>query len=124
MDKLEEMVNNLKIEAIQTDGHKCRFGHFYHSIQVRHPDIKLEWEQIDIKHDTLHKKAGEVIIAIENEDYSKSRLAYEEALKILHDITNIFEIIMEKVDSLTDSNEEVFDLNDIEMSNKIVQIEM
>ena len=65
IETLKKMVQEQQVIPIQTNGHKCKFGHFYHSIEISHPDIKNDWEKIDSIHNNLHNLAHDIINAIE-----------------------------------------------------------
>jgi methyl-accepting chemotaxis protein len=64
LDKLTNMVNTMEIVPIQTDSKKCAFGHFYHSFEIKHPDLKEEWKAIDKLHMSFHQTGTKVISAI------------------------------------------------------------
>jgi len=120
MERLYEMSSQMRSMPIQADGHKCRFGHFYHSIEVHHPAIKKEWDAIDALHNELHNKAYTVIEAIEEKNELKSRKAYDEAYNLSNQIQNYFKVILAQVAELSSSGEELFSIH--EHGVKLVQI--
>lgn len=122
MDRLHEMTKHMQSMPIQADGHKCRFGHFYHSIEVHHPAIKKDWDAINERHNTLHQKAYIVIEAIEEGNETKARRAYDEAYDLSRQLLEIFEGILKQVENLSSSGEQLFSIND--HTTKLVQLKI
>jgi hypothetical protein len=122
MDKLHEMSSEMALKPIQSDGHKCRFGHFYHSIEVKHSAIRDDWNAIDALHDTLHMKAHDVIDAIEAHDDLRARAAYDEAERLSDQIQAIFAKIIKQVEILSKSGEALFETTIGQNDVKLVQI--
>ncbi len=123
MDKLYQMSSEMALKPIQSDGHKCRFGHFYHSIEVNHSAIREDWEAIDVLHDTLHMKAHDVIKAIEEKDDLRARAAYDEAERLSDQIQSIFSKVINQVETLSQRGEALFDISISQNNVKLVQIE-
>lgn len=121
--KLESMASEMTIQPIQTNGHKCRFGHFYHAISIKHEAIRDDWDSIDAVHNALHATAEVVISAVNEGDRSKATSAYEEATVLSNQIQNIFETIVEKIDRLSLSGQEVFEVDDKAHTVNLVQIQ-
>lgn len=67
---LESMVTDQKVKPIQLNSQKCAFGHFYHSIEVVHPEMKKPWKEIDALHNEFHAIGEKVQNAIGLGDYS------------------------------------------------------
>ncbi len=123
MNRLHEMSSSMTVKPIQANGHKCRFGHFYHSIEVKHHEIRGDWESIDKIHDALHAKADDVIHAIESGNELKAVSAYDEAEALSNQIQNIFQVILKKVDKLSLSGQEIFEVHVQNQHVNLVQIE-
>lgn len=113
VEKLREIVDKQDIVPIQTDGHKCAFGHFYTSIDITHPIIRDEWHAIDDTHMKLHAKAHSVIEAIEQEDMSKASQAFHEADQMSRTIIRTMQSIIEKIKSMDREKQSVFEIPQI-----------
>lgn len=72
INNLENMVENMEITPIQTDGDKCAFGHYYNSIVVNNPKIIEIWESIDSTHQEFHNLGDDVINAIKVRDKDRA----------------------------------------------------
>lgn len=97
VDTLKKMVQEQQIMPIQTNGHKCKFGHFYHSIKISHPDIKEDWEKIDSLHSKLHKFAQDVIDSIEQKNKIQCMNVLGNAEELSNHIIKIINSILDKV---------------------------
>jgi methyl-accepting chemotaxis protein len=92
---LETMVDKMKIQPLQTDGHKCGLGHFYQAVTPKDEHIKMVWDKIDSIHLELHQighvainkiKSGDKIEAINN--VKKADGLSLDVIKMLNDIKN------------------------------------
>lgn len=108
IEKLREIVDKQNIVPIQKDGHKCAFGHFYTSIDIKHPLIRDEWNSIDDVHMKLHAKAHNVIHAIEQENMSKASQEFREAENMSHVIIQKMKSIINKVQTMDREHDSVF----------------
>ncbi|WP_053985569.1 methyl-accepting chemotaxis protein [Niameybacter massiliensis] len=108
--KLEQMVINGQTKAIQTDGMKCAFGHFYHGIEVEHPLIKKEWESIDAVHQSLHKHGHSIMECIEQHNIDKAKELFEKTKEESYIIVNRLKEIKEKSYQLSQQDERIFEL--------------
>lgn len=104
MKKLQQIVEEKKSIPIQHNGMKCKFGHFYNSMKVTHPDIIEDWESINEVHLKLHSKAEIIINALEahsDEDiykvFNEAKLLSEEVIGKLTSIEEKVMAIDEKV---------------------------
>ena len=61
---LADMVHNMKIQPIQTNDHKCGFGHFYYAMTPTHQMILPLWKEIESYHHSFHKIGDTVINSI------------------------------------------------------------
>lgn len=122
VERLESMATEMTLKPIQTDGHKCRFGHFYHAIKINHEAIRDDWSSIDAIHNELHAKAHVVIKAVNAGDRLKAASVYEEARVLSNQIQGIFEVILEKIDRLSLSGQEIFEVDDRSQTVNLVQI--
>lgn len=109
VDKLETIVESKKTAPIQSNGHKCKFGHFYHSIKVEHPKIKKLWEEIDKIHQELHLLSEDAITCIERNDFECANKVLKNAKQDSKTIIEIIEKIIKVVEEMQLKNENIFD---------------
>lgn len=79
MKNLQRIVEESKSYPIQTDSKRCAFGHFYHSIDITHPDISKEWKAIDGAHHDLHNMGDKIISKITTKDLIEVNALYLQA---------------------------------------------
>lgn len=93
IEKLKDMLENMLIEPIQTDGNRCAFGHFYKAIDIDNSFIKDEWLKIDDIHHRVHNlgdlflenvKKGDKIAASKN--YKDAENTSKEMISVLNKI--------------------------------------
>lgn len=65
LKNLARIVGEMEVYPIQTDSRRCGFGHFYHSLDITHPDITADWRAIDIVHEKFHSTGAAVLAAVE-----------------------------------------------------------
>ena len=73
MINLKRIVDEMKTYPIQTNSKRCAFGHFYHSINITHPDIVKEWTAIDKVHHELHSMGTKIVDAVNMNNSSTSK---------------------------------------------------
>lgn len=99
--KLEEMVNNMEVLPIQTDGNRCAFGHYYNSIVVNNLKIKDIWQSIDDIHHKFHDLGDGVINAIKAKDRNGALTHFKEAKEKSQEMTTI----LNKIKSILSTDE-------------------
>ncbi len=55
------IVDEMMVYPIQTDSKRCAFGHFYHALDITHPELVADWAAIDVAHEALHSLGGRVV---------------------------------------------------------------
>ena len=96
LENLRKIVNEMRIYPLQTNGHKCAFGHFYNSIQGTHPSILKEWKDIDTIHRKFHGLGEKALKAVKNNNKHEVQKYYEAAEKVSKGIfISIDKIILE-----------------------------
>lgn len=88
---LKTMIDDHMIKPIQLNSTKCAFGHFYHSIDVIHPQMLAPWKRIDELHQYFHSLGHQVQNAIGLNDYSGMD-------KLLQDVDNTSKEMFEQLD--------------------------
>lgn len=91
---------NASIEAARA-GESEKISH--NSINVSHPMIKKEWDEIDESHMSLHKKAHEIIKVIEQGKQENAHKIFNEARQLSDKVISKLNIISEKL-KLIDEN--------------------
>lgn len=82
IEELSEMVNNMELRAIQTNGKKCVFGHFYYVVKLKHPDIVADYKAIGDLHLKFHEQGKKAVEAIEAHNEQGARDALQAAIDI------------------------------------------
>ena len=86
MKNLKRIVDEMKTYPIQTNSKRCAFGHFYHAINITHPDIAKEWAAIDGVHQELHNMGIKVIDAVNRNNLAQANDLYLQAKKLSEEI--------------------------------------
>jgi len=81
--KLEHMIDTGKPEPLQTNDHRCAFGHFYYAVQPKNPEILAVWKEIRDQHKEFHANGDKAIAALKNGNADTAR----EYLKRSEDIS-------------------------------------
>ncbi len=77
MDDLEQIVAGKDFVTVQTDPHKCSFGHMYDTIHPKNERVLPLWNEIDVVHRKFHEHAADVVAAMKegNQRRGKDKLA-------------------------------------------------
>lgn len=78
-DKLGEMVEQMELAPLQTNGERCAFGHFYHAFQIRNSRLLSLWGEIGDEHKRFHAIGNDVMEAIRQGDEGRAREFNERA---------------------------------------------
>lgn len=105
---LETMVDKMEIQPLQTDGHKCGFGHFYESVTPKDENIKSVWDKIDSVHLELHKIGHVVIDKIKSKDRSAAANNCKRAKELSLDIIKMLNDIKNQANRLNNNGKSVF----------------
>lgn len=108
VNTLEDMAQNLQVKPIQTDGHKCGFGHFYHSVIPSFESVRKMWDEIDSYHLSLHDIGSVVIESIRLKDKDKSLKQVTKAKELSSIIISIMEEIKKETNKLSKEQQSVF----------------
>ena len=82
VEKLSRIMDSRSIVPFQVDDTRCRFGHFYHSVQPSVPEFKAIWAEIGNKHKKLHQLGAKVISAMFDDDYALAKETYHEVVSL------------------------------------------
>lgn len=108
VETVSEMAFAMKITPIQTDEHKCGFGHFYFAVRPSAPRLSKLWDDIDTYHHTLHQKGEEIIQYINENSRERAVYAAKGARDLSKNIISIFERIIQEVQDMNRTGEAVF----------------
>lgn len=108
VNQFSQMVEQQTIIPLQSDGHKCKFGHFYHIVEVKHPELRNEWQQIDSIHNELHRQVHVVTEQILNKDNENAHKTVEHAILLSKQIIGLMEQIIQRSEKLTKHGESIF----------------
>ncbi|MGF7060397.1 methyl-accepting chemotaxis protein [Brassicibacter mesophilus] len=104
---LSNMVNNMKVSPLQTDGHRCAFGHFYHSVKPQHAEILEVWNSVDSYHEELHRIGSIVIDLIKKNDQREAKIYVDKAKEISETIISMFSQMIDIAIKLNEKGEYV-----------------
>ncbi len=90
MENLKSMAERMELIPIQTDEHKCGFGHFYYAVKPSSEKLIGPWEEVESLHHDLHKKGEAVIDSIGQGDSDRALQCTNEADEISKVIINEF----------------------------------
>lgn len=107
--KVKTMVDEMKLAPIQTDSHKCAFGHFYHAIEIEIPILADEWKQIDEIHDQFHSLGDRLIDAIKEKNLNEAKSLYARADTLSQSMLGLLQRIDEKITKLTAEGTRIFE---------------
>ncbi len=71
-DKLGEMVEQMELAPLQTNGERCAFGHFYYAFQIRNGRLLSLWREIGDEHKSFHAMGTDVMEAIRQGDRERA----------------------------------------------------
>lgn len=107
-DKLKQMAENMEIMPIQTDSHKCAFGHFYHALNIDNPAIIAKWKKIDELHHRVHSYGDGVIAKIKANDRDGAMKIYREAEGVSMELRSLLADVEKDVTAMTSKGIRVF----------------
>lgn len=107
-DKLKQMAENMEVLPIQTDSHKCAFGHFYHALNIDNPEIITKWKKIDELHHKVHSNGDIVIQKIKAGDRAGAMNIYNETEKVSMELRALLADVQKDVDAMTSKGIKVF----------------
>jgi len=108
VNNLKSMAEGMKVRPLQVDGHKCGFGHFYHSVKPVNDEVLKVWKEIDEIHEKLHGTGTVVINDINKKDGEAALINSREAEALSKIIISKFNLIKEITERLTKENKTVF----------------
>lgn len=93
VEKLGTIIDSQTIIPFQVDDTKCRFGHFYYSVDPPEPRMKAIWNDIGTKHKELHQLGTKVISAMFDDDIAQAQSIYQDAVRLSDELIAQLEYI-------------------------------
>lgn len=106
---LTEMSKTMRLKAIQIDGTRCGFGHFYNAVVPVHPSVKEPWLKIDPIHRNLHRLGNEANQAIRSLKSNEAIRISDEASKMSLQILKLLDDVIQATEDLSRAGKSVFD---------------
>ncbi len=97
VESLGSIINNRIIIPFQVNENKCRFGHFYNSVEPPIPEMKAIWKEIGNQHSKLHQLGSKVISYMFDNDYELARQTYDEVISVSEKLIATLENIKTKM---------------------------
>ncbi|PXV93833.1 methyl-accepting chemotaxis sensory transducer [Lachnotalea glycerini] len=109
MKKINTIVENMELLPLQTNSHKCAFGHFYHAIDITHPRLIKEWKEIDVLHDSFHRKGDDIIKYVKENNRIKAKELYLQTEKISEEMIIKLEEVLSIITSMSEQGVKIFE---------------
>ena len=105
---LKSMAVSMKVSPIQTDDHKCGFGHFYYSVKPISNKILPLWNEVEKHHHEFHKVGDKVMESIAKNNKDDAARYIREAQTASEKVIRIFNEMITVTKAMTGNNEHVF----------------
>lgn len=99
LNNLQNMVHKRSIIPLQLDSTKCGFGHFYHAMTPDIPQILPIWNALGNKHKKFHQYGGQVIEALNENNYPLAEQFCNEAASYSQELISDLEQIIRLSDN-------------------------
>lgn len=106
---LDEMICNEKPQPLQTNEHKCGFGHFYYAVKPQNKEIQAVWQEIEGTHKQLHSYGAQAIAALKHGNPEEARAAYKKAEDISKTLLADFDTVIKLSQKLDKEGIRVFE---------------
>lgn len=117
-ETLKKIVEAKEAAPLQTDDHKCGFGHFYYAITPQNKEILNIWQAIAGKHHAFHQLGH---VALDALNQSNQQMAEEQITKaelLSKELIGDFTQIIEVTERLTSEDKNVFEAGNNESFTK------
>ncbi len=108
MNNVKNMAKNMTVIPIQTDEHKCGFGHFYYAVKPASDKLTVLWDSVEALHHDLHKTGDLIISHIEQNNAGQAMSAANEAEQISGVIFEKFKQMIQLAKDMSHKKEFVF----------------
>ncbi|MBO5373619.1 MAG: CZB domain-containing protein [Lachnospiraceae bacterium] len=105
---LKEMIDEMKINPLQTNYKKCAFGHAYYVVDVKHPRLAQDWKSIEEYHKKFHDSGAMAVRCLKRKDADGARKTYADAEKVSVQLMGILKHLQKEIQQMTADGERVF----------------
>ncbi len=109
LEKLEHMIETGKPEPLQTNDHRCAFGHFYYAVQPKNPEILAIWKDIRDQHKEFHANGGNAIAALKSGNTDNAREFLKRSEEISKKLLKDFEDMVRLAEKLEGEQIRIFE---------------
>lgn len=108
LETARRMTAEMAVLPIQTDEHKCGFGHFYYSVRPGDPRMAALWDSVESLHHNLHKSGDALMDCIRQGDRACARQIFAQAQQSSSAIVLKFEEMIRLTGEMSLRRETVF----------------
>lgn len=109
LDKLEHMITVGKAEPLQTNDHRCAFGHFYYAVQPKQPQILAIWKDIREQHKDFHANGDKAIAALKGGNTNAAREYLKQSEELSKKLLKDFEEMVRLAEALDKEGIRIFE---------------
>ena len=109
LQKLAHMIEAGKTEPLQTNDHRCAFGHFYYAVQPKNPEIVEIWKDVREQHKVFHANGDKAIAALKRQDLAEAQQFYKDSEAISGKLLNDFAEMVRLAEALDAKQMRVFE---------------
>lgn len=106
---LDKMITEGKAQPLQTNDHRCAFGHFYYAVQPKNEGIVKIWADLRDRHKQFHANGGQAIMSLKKGDQGTAREYYKKALATSEYLIKDFENLIALAETLDKDNIRIFE---------------
>jgi len=106
---LDKMITEGQAQPLQTNDHRCAFGHFYYAVQPKNEGIVKIWAALREKHKQFHANGGQAIMLLKKGDQAKAREYYNKALDVSKHLIKDFEDLVALAEKLDKEDIRIFE---------------
>lgn len=107
--KLEHMIETGKPEPLQTNDHRCAFGHFYYAVQPKNPEILAIWKDIRDQHKEFHANGDKALVALKGGNANNAREFLKRSEEISKKLLKDFEDLVRIAEKLEKEKVRIFE---------------
>jgi len=107
--KLEHMIETGKPEPLQTNDHRCAFGHFYYAVQPKNPEILAIWKDIRDQHKEFHANGDKALAALKGGNANNAREFLKRSEEISKKLLKDFEDLVRIAEKLEKEKVRIFE---------------
>ena len=106
---LDTMITEGKAQPLQTNDHRCAFGHFYYAVQPKNERILKVWADLRDKHKQFHANGGQAIMSLKKQNVAVAREYYNKAVAVSEYLLKDFDSLIALAEELDKENIRIFE---------------